>query len=58
MCVVCQCGFSDGDMLGVLPCGHRFHQDCIAQGLRYSPLCPTCKHDSTDPNPTNLFRKD
>ncbi len=53
--MICQSGFCDGEMLGVLPCGHRFHENCVMQGLRYSPYCPTCKHDVTDTSVASKF---
>jgi|TARA_B110000305_G_C19381292_1_gene609744 hypothetical protein len=47
-CSVCFDAFESGDGLRVLPCGHRFHIECIDKWLRSQSLtCPICKHDAT-----------
>uniref|UniRef100_A0A2P2KX61 RING-type E3 ubiquitin transferase n=1 Tax=Rhizophora mucronata TaxID=61149 RepID=A0A2P2KX61_RHIMU len=42
-CCICQEGYTDGDDLGILDCGHDFHADCIRQWLTHKNLCPICK---------------
>mmetsp|Transcript_30268 Transcript_30268/g.64413 ORF Transcript_30268/g.64413 Transcript_30268/m.64413 type:complete len:561 (+) Transcript_30268:83-1765(+) len=45
-CGVCLGEFEDGDELRLLPCGHRFHRDCIDQWLlQSSTVCPVDKRD-------------
>lgn len=43
----CLCGLIDDTMtLSELPCGHRFHTDCIHRHLTtINVYCPTCRHD-------------
>jgi len=39
-CSICQADIS----LGVrTPCGHNFHNDCLAKWLEKSPTCPMCR---------------
>lgn len=35
-CVICLDGYSEGDVLRVLPCGHEYHCDCIG---KYRIIC-------------------
>ena len=52
-CNVCFDDFESGDGLRVLPCGHRFHVECVDKWLRSQSLrCPLCNHDAT-----KLFRQ-
>jgi hypothetical protein len=45
-CAVCLEDFEPGDLLRALPCGHRFHTDCIDPWLtERSSACPMCKAD-------------
>jgi hypothetical protein len=45
-CGVCLLDFDDGDQLRTLPCGHRFHRDCIDRWLlEASTTCPVDKRD-------------
>ena len=38
------------DGLRVLPCGHRFHVECVDRWLRSKAAdCPLCNHDARDP---------
>lgn len=49
VCVICQGDYEHGDLQVKLPCVHDFHQGCGSEWLlKYSKLCPVCKHDVTD----------
>ncbi|KAH7852118.1 hypothetical protein Vadar_020864 [Vaccinium darrowii] len=43
MCCICQEDFVDGEQLGILDCGHKYHVDCIKQWLLNKNNCPICK---------------
>lgn len=30
-CVICLDGYSEGDVIRTLPCGHEYHRDCIGK---------------------------
>lgn len=49
MCSICFNDYASGEQLKVLPCGHKYHKECIEQWFRLSmnytdnPLkCPYC----------------
>ena len=42
-CMVCLCDFEDGDTLKIVPCFHKFHQECIDRWLLQKAECPVCK---------------
>jgi hypothetical protein len=44
-CAVCMCDFESGDMLRLLPCLHRYHQQCIDPWFKDKTLCPVCNQD-------------
>lgn len=42
-CAVCLSNYTNGEDLRVLPCGHRFHCDCVDRWLtQQSRTCPLC----------------
>jgi E3 ubiquitin-protein ligase RNF13 len=46
VCAVCIDEYEEGDRLRELPCGHRFHIDCIDEWLtKMQSSCPLCKYD-------------
>ena len=42
-CCVCLADFEDDERVLRLPCGHEFHDVCIAEWLRRHRECPLCK---------------
>ncbi|KAF1992556.1 hypothetical protein K402DRAFT_388203 [Aulographum hederae CBS 113979] len=58
-CGICIDDATIGDEVMKLPCGHWYHEDCIAPWLRQSDSCPVCRkdhngnvtnHNSSNPN--------
>ncbi|KAI9024688.1 hypothetical protein DFJ74DRAFT_767247 [Hyaloraphidium curvatum] len=48
-CAICVDSFEPDEAVRVLPCGHRFHRDCIDPWLlELSRLCPLCKADTAE----------
>lgn len=43
-CTICFDSASDERELDHLPCGHKFHRDCIVRWLNCSNVCPNCRH--------------
>ena len=43
LCIICVDEYEAGDELVVLPCIHRFHDDCIEEWLQQHDTCPICK---------------
>lgn len=49
-CAICLSGFSDEEMLRLLPgCRHVFHAACIDTWLASHVTCPVCRADLSDP---------
>jgi hypothetical protein len=47
-CTICLSEFENDEVLLVLPCNHRFHQECITEWLTCSNKCPLCRENSLD----------
>ena len=48
-CNICITDYEEGDSYRVLPCGHRFHIECVDKWLRSTSLrCPLCNHDTRE----------
>jgi len=43
-----------GKDVGVLTCGHAFHEDCIRQTLAENPMCPVCRQAASPEQITNV----
>lgn len=46
-CTICCEAFKEGESLRLLPCFHRYHENCVDRWLQQSRTCPVCKHDIT-----------
>lgn len=42
-CVICCEDLAVGEEVRTLPCGHRYHRECVDAWLRRSRLCCICK---------------
>lgn len=52
VCDICIEEYVDGEVLTELPCGHRYHVECILPWLtKRSSLCPHCRADVWDADP-------
>lgn len=45
LCVVCQEALPAGCKAKAMPCGHKFHDDCLTAWVAKSNSCPTCRFD-------------
>mmetsp|Transcript_5353 Transcript_5353/g.5515 ORF Transcript_5353/g.5515 Transcript_5353/m.5515 type:complete len:210 (+) Transcript_5353:191-820(+) len=43
-CTICMEKFSSSTHLVVLPCGHKYHDQCVDQWLKSNRTCPDCRH--------------
>ena len=41
-CAICHEDFGVGESLRVLPCGHKYHANCVGHWLRIKAACPMC----------------
>jgi len=44
-CRICFSEYKDGEEIGVLPCNHFFHSECIQEWGKRRPVCPFCEID-------------
>ncbi|KAL4501585.1 hypothetical protein ABPG72_018636 [Tetrahymena utriculariae] len=42
-CCICFVTFVEKETLGMLPCAHKFHTNCIDNWIKVKKLCPLCK---------------
>ncbi|KAL4449830.1 hypothetical protein ABPG74_008203 [Tetrahymena malaccensis] len=42
-CCICFVTFIEKETLGMLPCAHKFHTNCIDSWIKVKKLCPLCK---------------
>jgi len=45
LCVVCQEAMPAGSKAKSMPCGHKFHDECLLSWVKKSNSCPTCRFD-------------
>ncbi|XP_055823441.1 probable E3 ubiquitin-protein ligase ZFP1 [Solanum dulcamara] len=43
VCVICQTDYKDHEKIGILDCGHEYHEDCIKKWLVVKNSCAICK---------------
>jgi len=44
-CVICQELMPAGSKAKAMPCGHKFHDDCLITWVKKSNSCPSCRFD-------------
>jgi len=44
-CVICCMAYNNRDRLTQLPCGHQYHQACVAKWLQINKVCPVCNKE-------------
>ncbi|XP_060189955.1 probable E3 ubiquitin-protein ligase HIP1 isoform X1 [Lycium barbarum] len=42
-CVICQTDYGDQEKIGILECGHEYHEECVKKWLVVKNICPICK---------------
>lgn len=42
-CTICLAPVEDGEKVGVLPCSHIFHAECLGQWIQRRNVCPLCQ---------------
>ncbi|KAH6834349.1 hypothetical protein C2S53_012096 [Perilla frutescens var. hirtella] len=47
-CCICQEDYGGGDVIGILDCGHEFHNTCIKHWLILKNICPICKNTALE----------
>lgn len=45
VCLVCQDSFTTDERPARMPCGHKFHLDCLKPWLSEHNTCPTCRYE-------------
>lgn len=43
ICTICMLDITNGDRVGVLPCKHLFHSDCLKEWIKRRNVCPLCQ---------------
>ncbi|KAF8091936.1 hypothetical protein N665_0431s0005 [Sinapis alba] len=44
-CLICQSDYARGEKMIILPCTHKYHEECIRPWLKNSKLCCVCKRE-------------
>ena len=42
-CTICLAPVEDGEKVGVLPCSHIFHAECLSHWIQRRNICPLCQ---------------
>ncbi|KAL3796434.1 hypothetical protein HJC23_004231 [Cyclotella cryptica] len=50
-CTICLMEVCDGERVGVLPCSHIFHVDCLREWIIRRNACPLCQSEIATPRP-------
>ncbi|VAI86110.1 unnamed protein product [Triticum turgidum subsp. durum] len=50
-CSVCKDGVVAGERVKMMPCSHRYHEDCILPWLEVRNSCPLCRFELPTDNP-------
>jgi hypothetical protein len=54
-CTICLAEIEDGELVGVLPCTHIYHVDCLRQWISRKNACPLCQiTEIASPRPVEL----
>ncbi|KAL7484922.1 hypothetical protein ACHAW6_015123 [Cyclotella cf. meneghiniana] len=53
-CTICLMEVCDGEQVGVLPCSHIFHVDCLREWIIRRNACPLCQTEIATPRPVQI----
>lgn len=45
-CTICQDEYKNQEKIGILQCGHEYHEDCLRKWLLVKNVCPICKSEA------------
>ncbi|XP_014492535.1 probable E3 ubiquitin-protein ligase HIP1 [Vigna radiata var. radiata] len=48
LCVICQDEYKNKEEIGILPCQHKYHTNCIRKWLHEKNVCPVCRSEVLD----------
>jgi hypothetical protein len=48
VCAICFDAFHVGETVAQLPCGHRYHANCVGAWLKNATTCPGCRAEVSD----------
>ncbi|KAI4333615.1 hypothetical protein L6164_018399 [Bauhinia variegata] len=48
-CIICQDEYKDEEKIGILQCGHEYHESCLKKWLLVKNVCPICKSEALTP---------